>query len=346
VVHVAPADTASGRSGRRHLLQRAAWAVSLGLAGASAARAQPETAHLLVPGPEEGVLFRWAQRLAAAFARGLVPAAPRIGIEAVGGPDGVTAANRFATMASPDGRTLLLLPGTACHARLIGDPRARFDPAPWLPVCATQVPWTMLARVALPLGVSPPPALRLALVGPDHPTTAALLGLDLLGIPAQPVFGLSPSQAEAAVAQDSIEALLVQDGAAAARLEALGGRPWFALGTEGRAPSLAGALDRGAPPALRGALEAGCAAAQVLAMVVLPALTPADRVAQWRAAAQRWHEEETRLAASPPRASGATVGRTVAGPEAAVLLQALAGSAEAQRAYQDWLIQRLRWRAG
>ncbi|MFX6190175.1 hypothetical protein ABTF51_19750, partial [Acinetobacter baumannii] len=69
-----------------------------------------------------------------------------------------------------------------------------------------------------------------------------------------------------------------------------------------------------------------------------PPLTPADLVALWRSAAQRWVEEETR---SP---SPDLPGQPVAGPEAAPLLGALAPPPEAMQAYRDWLRQRLQWR--
>ena len=97
----------------------------------------PAVATLLVPGPEDGGFARFAGRLAASLGRGATTAII-LRSTVLGGPDGVTAANRFATEGAPDGRTLLVLPGLAALARMIGDPRARFDAAGWLPVCAAQ----------------------------------------------------------------------------------------------------------------------------------------------------------------------------------------------------------------
>ena len=58
-------------------------------------RAQvPEAATLLAPGPEDGAAARLASRAAAALARGLVQASA-LRVSALGGPDGITAANRF-----------------------------------------------------------------------------------------------------------------------------------------------------------------------------------------------------------------------------------------------------------
>jgi hypothetical protein len=76
------------------------------------------------------------------------------------------------------------------------------------------------------------------------------------------------------------------------------------------------------------------------AALVLPALTPAGRVASWRAAAGRWLEEEARAAA----AAGGM--RFLSGAEAAPLLSAaLAPPPEAALAYRDWLLRRFNWRA-
>src|SRR4051794_27660686 len=97
----------------------------------------PAVATLLVPGPEDGGFARFAERLGTSLARGATTAIT-LRNTVLGGPDGVTAANRFATEGAPDGRMLLVLPGLAALARMVGDPRARFDAAGWLPVCAAQ----------------------------------------------------------------------------------------------------------------------------------------------------------------------------------------------------------------
>ena len=90
---------------------------------------------------------------------------------------------------------------------------------------------------------------------------------------------------------------------------------------------------------LRVAAQAAAAAARLHAALVLPALTPADRVALWRGAAARWQDEDARSAA----ASGL---RPLSGAEAAPLLSAaLKPPPEAVLAYRDWLLRRLHWRA-
>jgi hypothetical protein len=264
----------------------------------------------------------------------------------------VTAANRFATTAAPDGRTLLVLAGAAAQARLVGDPRARFNAAGWLPVCAAQVPALLVGRGEMPslqAGDARPP-VRVALGTADGPRAAALLALDLLGIAATPVPGLTEQQAEEALAQGAVDATLIFGGTAQARMAALQARPWLRLdpaGAPGRGegprphaadpPGLSELLGV-ASPAMAAALRAVSAALTVPAMVVLPALTQADMVALWRDAARRWLAEEARTA--PPGL------RLTCGPDTAPLLAALATPpTEAALAYRDWLQRRLHWQA-
>lgn len=319
----------------------------LGLAGAAlpasvprpAAARLPSRATLLVPGPEEGGLALWSRRLAEALPRS---AAAAVGLDCnvLGGPDGVTAANRFATLAAPDGRTLLVLTGAAGQARLVGDPRARFDLSGWPPVCAVQAPALVVGRAPMPASAAVP--LRLGLGSAEAPASAALLALDLMRHRVTPVPGLGPAQAEAALAEGAVEAIVLQGTEALARLAALGARPWFSLDpTPGRAPlpevpRLFDLLDGGSAP-LAAALRSAGACAGLAAAVVVPALTPADHLALWRGAARRWLEEEARIAPA-----GVLL---LAGLEATPLLSAMAAAPEASLAYREWLLRRLRWRA-
>ena len=45
----------------------------------------------------------------------------------IGSADGVTGANQFEARGAPDGQTVLLVPGQAAVAWMVGDPRAQFD---------------------------------------------------------------------------------------------------------------------------------------------------------------------------------------------------------------------------
>lgn len=324
---------------RRNLLRGAAALATAAAVPATAGATLPGAATLLVPGPEHGPFARWATRLCDALARGAT-AAVSLQPSILGGPDGVTAANRFATAAAPDGRTLLVLPGVAAQARLVGEPRARFDAAGWLPVCAVQ-------GSAVLAGRSPPAngsAIRIALPAADSPEVAALLGLDLLGLAAAPVLGLAPAQAEAALAQGQVDAVVLHGADVPARLAALQIRPWFTLDAAGtrdpllpETPALPELTAAGTPQA-RAAFQAAAAAARLQAAVVLPALTPANLVALWRSAAQRWLDEEARPTLPPGL-------RALSGVEAAPLVAALAPPPEAVLTYREWLLRRLNWRA-
>jgi hypothetical protein len=296
----------------------------------------PATATLLVPGPEDGLLADWSSRMAAALARGSTTAV-MLERSVLGGPDGVTAANRFATAAAPDGRTLLVLPGAAAQARLVGDQRARFDGAGWVPVCAAQGPAVLAGRGRPPAANMP---LRLGLAGADHSSVAALLGLDLIGHAATPVLGLAGPRAEAALTQGAVEAVVMQGGDCLPRLAALGAQPWCVL-DEARDPALPDVpaiaeLATGGDAALRGGLFAAAANARLLGALLLPALTPGDLVALWRAAAQRWLEEERTTLGPGIRLS--------AGTDLAPVLSPLAPPSEAVLAYRGWLFRRLRWK--
>ncbi len=321
---------------RRQLLCGSAALAAL----ATPARAMlPGAVTLLVPGPEHGPLARWAARLSEALVRGAT-AAVSLQQNVLGGLDGVTAANRFATMAAPDGRTLLVLPGAAAQARLVGEPRAHFDDTGWLPVCAVEGSAVLAGRGPPAQGT----AVRIALSTADSPEAAALLGLDLLGITAAPVLGLTSAQAEAALAQGQVDAIVLQGAELPARLATLGARPWFTLDAAAsrdpllpETPALPELATADAPQALA-AFQAVAAAARLRAALVLPALTPANLVALWRGAAQRWLEEER--AGLPPGL------RALSGVEAAPLLAALAPPPEAVLAYREWLLRRLNWRAG
>jgi hypothetical protein len=313
------------------------------LAGAGSALAVPalgsvpDAAQLMAPGPEDAAGFRWLQRLAAGLGRAL-PQATTIRVQAVGGPDGVTAANRFATEAAPDGRCLLAFAPGAAQARLIGAARARYDAGTWLAVCGGSQPAALLWRRQ----ATPDHAIRVALPGPEAPEAAGLLALDLLGRAAVPVAAPVP---EAAFAAGAADAFVASGPGLAARARALGAEIAFAAepADGGRDPLLPEApvlseLRADLPAAMLAGLRAALAACRLRALVMLPALTPADAVSAFRRAGQLWREEEMR--------EGATEAVRLIGPADATRLQAqLAATAEAGAQYRDWLHRRLGWRS-
>lgn len=324
---------------RRGLLG-AALALAAGKPSLAAATGVPEAATLLVPGPEDGPAARFAQGAAAGLARGLVQAAA-LRVSVLGGPEGVTAANRFAASAAPDGQLLLLLTGAAAQAQLIGESRARYEPRHWPAVAGSVMP----ALVAGHGAATDSQPLRLALPAPAAPEAAALLALDLIGRPATPVFlppGMSP---DAAITAGIADAVVLGGPAPDARATALGLNPWFVFDDEtaARDPALpdiapfGAVLPDPAPAELVAGLRAAGAALRVRGLLVLPALTSANAVALWRGAAQRWAED-----APDPAEPGA---RRLAGKEAADTLATLCPPAEAQLAYRAWLRRRLNWEA-
>ncbi len=238
----------------------------------------------------------WADWLSPTLAAALFPGVS-LRKNLVGGADGVTAANQFEAWANPDGSTAALLPGAAALAWLSGDPRARFDAARWVPALAATTPCLVFSRVsAAQLAAGAP--LRMAASTPAGKEMPAMLGLDLLGAQWQPVWAV-PDPAQA-FAQQQVDTLCLcgrHVPEMAGRLAASGAAPLFSFGTVDdsgtpqRAPDFPDVptlieVLAGRPvdaPLLAGWRAAAAAAALNMALV-LPQLTPAAMVAQWRRA--------------------------------------------------------------
>ncbi len=306
-------------------------------AGGAAGHA-PEAATLLAPGPEDGAHAALAHRLAAGLSRALVRATA-LRVAVLGGPDGVTAANRFAASTPGEERALLLLPGLAGQAALVGDNRVRFEARHWPAVCAGMVPAVLAGRPAA-TGAGP---ARVAVTGPAVPEMAGLLALDLLGRPAVPVAVPAGATAEAMVATGAADVAVLAGPALPARLASLGLQPLLTFDTPGqpRDPALPDTPGLGEllpdPAPLVAAARAAGAALRLRGVLVLPALSSADTVALWRGAARRWVEEE-------PDAAGAGTRRLV-DRAAAAALATLVPSPEVTLAYREWLLRRFNWRA-
>ncbi|MBO1073607.1 hypothetical protein [Roseomonas marmotae] len=328
------------RIARRGLPALAAALLSAGMGGARAQGRTIDTATLLMPGPEGGPAALWAARVATGLARGL-PHAIALHSVTIGGPDGVTTANRFATMEGVEGRTLLVLPGSAVHAWLIGESRARYPVEGWLPLCASWQGAILAGRGPMP-APNPSHPLRLALPAPEAPEAAALLGLDLAGYAAQPVFGLNAVAAEQALMRGEVDAIVIVSPMPLRHAARIGATPWRELETPGRRdhpelPVLAEAAQT-ARPARIAAAQAGFAALRLRAALVLPALTSADLLALWRRAALRWQEDEA-------KESPETTAPALVGAEARTAMSALFPSPDGVLAYREWLLRRLSWQA-
>lgn len=307
----------------------------------SAAANVPEAATVIAPGPEDGPAAAFAMRAARGLARGLVQAAA-LRVTVLGGPDGITAANRFAASAAPDGRMLLVLPGLAALALLIGDSRARYEPRHWPAISGSLMP----AALAVRENLTPGAPLRLALAGPSSPEAAALLALDLLGRAATPLVLPTGISAETAVAQGAADALVLAGPAIPARAAALRLQPVFAFDSRGAArdpglpdvPALGEVLPDPPRMELMEAARAAGAALRTRGLLVLPPLTSADAVALWRGAAQRWTDEATTVIEAGTR--------RLLPEEASAALAALCPPPEVALAYREWLQRRFGFRTG
>ena len=328
-------------------------------AWAAAPPADPlaQGATMLVAGPLSGDTDRWAEWLAPLIA-------PRLGAgttlrrEAVGGADGVTAANQFDARVSPDGTTAMLIPGDAALAWLVGDPRAQFDAAHWVPIFAGIGSGVVIGRIPAAGLVGQTP-LRIGAATPGGADLPALLGLELAGIQFAPVFGLtSEMAAENALAQGAVDLVFLHGQLVPARMTALrrsGAVPLFALGTISETgqvvrdpllpevPTLPETCVRlhGVAPGgpLWEAWRASSAAVQLDVSLVLPQLTPAALVALWRRAC--------REAAGSPELQAAVAPlelRALASPLATASGAAVATNATALLELRRWLATRFNWR--
>ena len=323
----------SGAMARRALLGSV---LLLPLAGAGRAAApRTEASTLLVPGPENGAAAQWAARAVRRMGR-VLPQAPPPRPVVVGGPDGVTAANRFETVEAGDGRTLLVVNGSALLALLSGTERARYRPGGWLPLCASWGSALVAGRGAMPGPGQARAPSRLLVPTPDAPEAAALLAVESLGFPVLPT-AVPPAAAEHAFLEGALDVLLLTGPNAAARAAALGATPWFGFGEHGAAVPDYGTISTAVPAPLRQAVAAAAGASQLRGALLLPGLTSANVVAAWRQAALRWREGEL---AEP----GEGDGEPLAGADAALALATLLPPPDAVLVWRDWLRRRLGWR--
>ncbi len=271
----------------------------------------PGQPTLLVGGAPGGTARAFADLLAPLLGASLAGlqaqgADGAVSVATAGGLDGVTAANEFEARAAPDGSAALMVPGTAAMAWLAGDPRVHFDAGLWVPAFAAVAPGVVVGRMALSsLGVGAP--VRLAASTPAGCELPAILGLELLRLRADPVFGLrQQAEQEAALRDGRADAMLLSGPKVPERLAGLrqaGFEPLFALdGVDGTAeparnPALPDvetlheialrAFSRPVAGPLAPAYRAASAASMLDALLVLPQLAPAGAVARWRAACTR-----------------------------------------------------------
>jgi len=315
----------------------------------------PDGVALLVAGPADGALNRWADALQPAIEQSLQPDATVRRLN-IGGADGVTGANQFAARGAPDGLTAMLVPGQSVLAWLVGDPRVQFDASCWLPVMAGVTAGIVAGR---PAALSRDRGLRIGAAGPAGPDLPALLGCDLLGARIEPVFGLTePGATLNAFVQNAVDAVFLRGHNVPdqlAGMAAAGGQPLFALdacdeaGNPVRDPAFpdvpilselaaAGSASKPDGP-LYHAWCASAAASRLEFGLVLPQLTPAAMVALWRRAGAE--------AAAVPgmQTMAASLGvRPLAGVAVPAGIADTAADTAALLELRRWLAKRFNWR--
>jgi hypothetical protein len=310
-------------------------------------------ATMIVAGPEGGRVDRVAVQLAPLLARSL-SGCTQIQRKDRGGLDGVTAANQFSARAAPDGETVLLVPGSAALAWLVGDSRAHFDTAAWLPLLAGSSSGLVAARLPAE-AVGPGARLRIATDFAAH-DLPALLAIELLGATILPVRGLHNDAAlRDALVQGEIDLVFLREHALHERvavMQGAGAQPLFSLGATAetgdvvRDPLLAELPAfpeyfqrvRGVAPdgPLYAAWRAAAAASQLEFALVLPQLTPSAKVAVWRQAAAAavdtigWYPSGV-VRVQPPAM-------------ATVCIAATAADAPTQLELRRWMAVRFDWR--
>lgn len=351
--------------GRRRVLAMMLTLLAVARAGRAPAAPAPaapvrtasfvEKPRLMVAGPSDGTLNRWADALQPALEQSLPPETLLQRLE-VGSTDGVTGANQFEARGAPDGLTVLLAPGQAALAWMVGDPRAQFDVGRWVPVMAGTSAGIVVGR---PTVLAPNGRARVAAATPTGAELPALLGIHLLGARMEPVFGLGePAAALSAFSQGAADAVLLRGHRVPEQLAAygeVGAVPLFALGVlddSGRmvrdpafvdVPHFAEvftARNGGRPGGPLG--EAWCAIAAAVQLefgLVLPQLTPAAMVALWRRAGI------DAAASLGVQAAAATVGvRPLSGLAATSNTAAIAANAPALEELRRWLAGRFNWK--
>jgi len=314
-----------------------------------------EDPKLLVAGPADGALNRWADALLPALQQSLPPDTSIRRVE-VGSADGVTGANQFEVRGVPDGQTVLLAPGQAALAWMVGDPRAKFDVAHWVPVVAGTGVGLVVGRASVFAG---DPRARVVATNPAGSDLAALLGLYLLGVRMEVVFGpVEPGAAQKAFLQGSADVVMLHGQRVPeqfAALQTAGAQPLFTLGALDDTGNLVRdpaypqvphfselyALRTGVQPTgpLYDAWCASAAASQLVFGMVLPQLTPAAMVSLWRRAGS---DAVASLGVQTVAASANV--RPLAGPIATTNTAAIAASAAAMQELRGWLAGRLHWR--
>ncbi|NPD68129.1 hypothetical protein HN018_12215 [Lichenicola cladoniae] len=311
---------------------------------------------LLVAGPADAGPGLWAKLLAPRLGAAMMTQSA-LSVSATGGRDGVTGANAFEALTTPDGSTAMLVPGAAAIAWLAGDPRVHFDAGRWVPALASLSSGVLVAKVD-PAGILAGRHLRVAASTATGPELPALLGLSMLSAEPSPVFGLSePQDAVAALKDGRVDAVFLTGHDVPQRLKVLvraGYVPLFSLGgsdddIEVRDPAVPNVATfaerfrqqnaRSPSGPLFSAWRSTAAAARLDVALVLPMLSPATVVARWRSACQTALGDVGLVSA----AKTAQV-NPVPAPECVQALARIGADETTQLTLRRWLAVRKDWR--
>ncbi|MCB8880257.1 hypothetical protein ACELLULO517_08440 [Acidisoma cellulosilytica] len=314
---------------------------------------------VLSSGPAYGYVAGWT-KLLTPHLLGALPHDVTATFDAMGGPDGVTVGNAFGARMDPDGSTLMVAPGAALLAWLEGDSRVKYAPDHWTPIVVGLTPAVLVGRHGVSLTPGRRRPLRIGATNPIGPELAALLALDLIGVPAVPVFGMGDATSLAdGLRRRAIDlaflsgpkikqSLLTAAGA--------GATPLFSTGAQGcdgpgkRDPLLpnvpsfveaAASLAIDAPQLPNfGGYDAAAAAAATCFAAVIPDLVRAETIATWRRGAQAGTDSLSVAAVSVPQGV-----RFLTGGCAAALFTQMAGGPSMMSALRATIMQRYGWHA-
>jgi hypothetical protein len=318
----------------------------------------PNGVTLLSSGPAYGYIAGWAKLLGPHLLDGLPPDVGS-SFAAMGGPDGVTVCNAFGARLDPDGGTVMFAPGAALIAWLEGDSRVKYDPGHWIATLVGATPAVLVGRAPLaPLAAGRPP-LRLGASNPIGPELAAFLALDLLGLPAVPVYGLSdPGSLIDGLRRNTIDLAFFSGPKlrdVLSQAAAVGALPLFSTGAQGcdgpavRDPLLpalpsflevAAQLGAAVPADDRyGAYQAAAAAASVCFTAVLSDLVRPSTLAEWRRGAELISDSLSVAAVAVPQGV-----RLLTGACAGSFLSPMSRSAAALNSLRRTMLRRYGWR--
>jgi hypothetical protein len=317
----------------------------------------PNGVIFVTSGPAHGYIAGWAKLLAPHLLAGLPENVP-FAFTDMGGPDGVTVSNAFGTRIAPDGDTMMFAPGAALLAWLEGDSRVTYDPCHWVATVTGTTPAVMLSAGGLDRAKTGQP-IRLGAANPIGPELAGFLALDLLGIPAVPVFGL----AEPASIVDALRRGVIDVGFVSApkmhdilqAAAAVGVQPVFSTGVQTgdgmttrdpQLPSVPTLIELAAtrnvalvPDDRLAGYEAAATAAGLCFAAVLPDLVRPATLAQWRRGAGEIGDSLSVSAVTSMQ--GVSL---VTGPAATDLLAQVTGSASAVTKLRRTMMQRYGWK--